>query len=180
MQLPTAQLLSYGFGSDAAFEGQLLGALERLESGGALRILDALFIQNDPETGELVAANLRGDGAGSIVGPLLTLRLDVTERRRITEKTLRDHSRGIPADTIRALAATLEPGASVAAVLVDHRWLQALQDAGSRTGGRLLASEFVNASELAELAPDLLRAAQARKQATPAATGPVELPPVGA
>ena len=159
-QLPTAQLLSYGFSADATFEGQLVGALERLESGGALRILDALFIRNDPETGELVAVNLRSDGAGSIAAPLLMFRLDAAERRRITEKTLSDRSRGIPAETIRALAAALGPGAALAAVLVDHPWLRALEEAASRGGGTLLASEFVHAEGLSELAPGLLATAQ--------------------
>src|SRR4051812_34318568 len=140
----TVQLLTYGFGPGATFEGQVLGALERLESGGTLRILDALFIQSDPETGEIVAANLRGDGAGGIVAPLLTFRLDPAERRRITEKTLADSSRGIPGETVRAIGAALAPGVSVAAVLVDHSWLQALHEAVSRTGGTLVASDFVD------------------------------------
>jgi len=85
-QQPTTQLLSYSFGSDASFEGQLVGALERLESGGALRVLDALFIQSDPETRELSAISVQGDGAGSIVAPILGFRLDPAERRRIRRR----------------------------------------------------------------------------------------------
>ena len=50
--MPSAQLLTLHFGPETAFEGQLLGALQRLESGGTLRILDLLFIQNDRETGD--------------------------------------------------------------------------------------------------------------------------------
>jgi hypothetical protein len=34
-----AQLLLYRFGPDAGFEGQLLGALERMETGGSVRVL---------------------------------------------------------------------------------------------------------------------------------------------
>jgi len=67
---PRAQLLVYGFGPGADFEGRLVGALERIESGGTVRIVDALFVANDPETGELVAVDLRGAGAGGIVAPL--------------------------------------------------------------------------------------------------------------
>src|SRR3954471_18493154 len=99
----SAQLLSFHFGPEAAFEGQLLGALQRLESGGTLRILDVLFIQNDRETGELVAANLRGEGAGRVVTPLLSFRLDPSERRRITERTLAGRPGGISGDTVRAI-----------------------------------------------------------------------------
>src|SRR4051812_11151821 len=156
----TAQLLTYGFGPGASFEGQLVGALERLESGGTLRILDALFIQNDPGIGEIVAVNLRGDGAGGITAPLLGFRLDPSGRRRITEKTLADSSRGIPGETVRAIGAALAPGAAVAAVLVDHTWLQALHDSASRTGGTLVASDFMDARELAGVTSELLAVAE--------------------
>ena len=35
------QLLLYSFDAHARFEGRLVGALERMESGGALRVLEA-------------------------------------------------------------------------------------------------------------------------------------------
>jgi hypothetical protein len=63
-------LLLYAFGPDARFEGRLVGTLERIESGGALRVLDALFVTRDPETGELAAIDLRG-GAGGVIAELL-------------------------------------------------------------------------------------------------------------
>ena len=44
-----------------------------MESGGALRILEALFVRNDPETGELTAVDLHSRGAGSMVLPLVGL-----------------------------------------------------------------------------------------------------------
>ena len=46
--MPTRQLLVYTFGPGAGFEGQLVGALERIESGGAIRVLDALFVTREP------------------------------------------------------------------------------------------------------------------------------------
>jgi len=140
------QLLVYSFGPDADFEGRLLGALERLESGGTLRILDTLFLHSDAETGELSAVSLRGDGAGRIVAPLLEFRLDPAARRRTTRKTLRD-------EAVEQLAGRLQPGSAVAAVLVEHVWAEALEDAVSRTGGTPLASEFTDATSLA---PELL------------------------
>jgi hypothetical protein len=140
------QLLVYGFGPDADFEGRLLGALERLESGGSLRILDTLFLSRDGATGELSAVGLRGDGAGRIVAPLLDFRLDPAARRRATGRAFRDAA-------IEQLAGTLQPGSAIAAVLVEHVWAGALEDAVSRTGGTPLASEFVDATALA---PELL------------------------
>ena len=74
LPLPSAQLLLYRFGREAEFEGRLVGALERIESGGALRILEALFVRSNAETGELDAVAVRGDGAGRIVAPLLDFR----------------------------------------------------------------------------------------------------------
>ena len=155
------QLLVYAFGPDAEFEGRLVGALERLESGGALRVRDLVFLLKEPETGELSAIRRRGDGAGGIVAPLLGFRLDPAERRRATETALGDTGTGAPGGMLRQLGETLEPGAALAAVLVEHRWRDALEDAVSRTGGTPLASEFVEANALEEL-PGLLLAGRGR------------------
>jgi hypothetical protein len=157
--LPAAQLLVYGFRANANFEGRLVGALERIESGGALRVLEALFIGSDPETGELVAADLRGD-SGGIVGPLLGFRFEPAARRRATERALDPDRGGVPADVLHNLARALEPGAAMVAVLVEHKWAAALDDAVSRTGGTPLTNAFVDNTALAELTPDLLAAAQ--------------------
>jgi hypothetical protein len=156
--LPAAQLLVYRFGPGAAFEGRLVGALERIESGGALRILEALFVANDPETGELVVVDLQGD-SGGIVAPLLDFRLEPSKRRRATERAL-GSDRGVPGEQLREIGKALEPGTAIVAVLVEHKWASALEDAVSRTGGTPLANSFVDSTELAELAPDLLAAAR--------------------
>jgi hypothetical protein len=157
--LPSAQLLVYGFGPDADFEGRLVGALERIEGGGALRILEALFVASDPETGELVAVDLRGD-SGDIVGPLLGFRLEPAGRRHATERALDPRRSGVPADALRELGKTLEPGAAMVAVLVEHKWAGALEDAVSRTGGTPLTNAFVDTTTLAELTAHLLAAAE--------------------
>jgi hypothetical protein len=44
-------------------------------------------------------------------------------------------------------------------VLVEHVWVQALDDAVSRTGGSRLASELVDAAALGELSADLIAVA---------------------
>jgi len=156
---PAAQLLVYGFGPGAEFEGRLVGALERIESGGALRILEALFVAHDPETGELVAVDLQGD-SGGIVAPLLSFRLEPAKRRRATERAL-SSDRGVPGELLRQLEKALEPGLAMVAVLVEHKWADALQDAVARTGGTPLTNAFVETKELAGLGPDLLAAARA-------------------
>jgi hypothetical protein len=152
---PTVQLLLYGFGPGAEYEGRLVGALERMESGGTLRILEALFISSDADTGELAAVDLVSRGAGSLVSPLLGFRLDEAERRRTTARAL-DAEGG---DLLRQLGERLAPGAAIAAVLVEHTWRSALQDAISHTGGTHLSGDFVEATTLKDLAPELLAAA---------------------
>src|SRR3954449_3816756 len=109
-----AQLLIYGFEPGAEFEGRMVGAIERIESGGTLRVLDVVFVMRDRETAELVAIEQHGRGQGSLVAPLLGFRLDPGERRRLSEKALRaDADSGV----LRRLGDALEPGAAVAAVL---------------------------------------------------------------
>ena len=155
--LASAQLIVYGFDPGAEFEGRLVGALERIEAGGALRILEALFIRRDPGGDGIEAFDLRGRGGSGITAPVLSFRLEPAARRRATEKALAGVA-GVSPDTLQDLARALDPGAAVAAVLVEHVWARALEDAAARTGGTLLATEQVQESVLAELTPSLLAA----------------------
>ena len=151
-----AHLLIYGFAPGAEFEGRLVGAIERIESGGKLRVLDVLFVMREADADELVAIDMRGHGEGTLVAPLLGFRLDPGERRRVSEKALRSDEHG---GALRRLGEALEPGAAVAAVLVEHVWVRALDDAVSRTGGKPLASELVDPTVFAERTAELLAAA---------------------
>jgi hypothetical protein len=157
---PAAQLLVYAFAPGATFEGGLVGALERLESGGALRILGAVFVQRDADSDEIAAIDLRGRGAGSAVGPALGFRLDPAERRKATKRALSDDSGGLPGATVRELADSLAPGAAVAAVLVEHVWAGALAEAAARSGGAPVINALVDAQSLADATPALLAAAR--------------------
>ncbi len=148
----TTQLLVYGFGPGAKFEGQLVGALERIESGAALRVRDALFVGADPATGELVAVHRHGDAA--IIG-LLGFRLDEHERRRSTARVLASPLGGL----VKTLGDTLPPGCALAALLVEHAWAAALEDAVTRSGGSGLHDAHVDAGALDAHADTLLGAA---------------------
>ena len=156
---PPVQLLVYRFGAGARYEGQLVGALERMESGGALRILEALFISRDAETRELAAVDLRGRGAGSMVGPLIGFRLEGRDRARATEKAF-----ATGGDALRALGEALAPGDALAAVVVEHTWTKTLDDAITRTGGTEISSDFVDPGALADL-PALVAAAGRSREA---------------
>ena len=87
------ELLLYDFAPGADFEGHLVGALERLESGGALRIIEVVFVHRDAATNELAAIDIPGDGAGGIAGPLLGFRLDAGDRARATKRAWRPAER---------------------------------------------------------------------------------------
>jgi hypothetical protein len=156
------QLLVYEFGPEGSFEGQLGGALQRFEGSSGLRILEAMLIRRDAETGELEVIELRGGGAGGLISPILDFRLDPAARRRSTERALAPGSSGIAPDRLRELGDALAPGAAMAAVLIEHRWAEALEDAVARTGGARLSSEFVEARTLAELEAELTSAADRR------------------
>src|SRR4051794_32648850 len=136
------QLLVYGFDADARFEGRLVGALERMESGDALRIVETWFVTRDAESGEIAAVELRSRGAGSLVAPLIDFRLDPSARRKATAKV----DAGV-----RELGATLEPGEALAAVLVEHRWAHAVENAVAESGGRPPTNALVDAETPAEL-----------------------------
>jgi hypothetical protein len=157
---PPVQLLVFAFGSDASFEGRLVGALERIEVGGALKVLEALYVRRD-RAGELTAIDLRGrGGGGGMTAPLLSFRLDDRARRRETERALAGDA-AVDGDTLRELGDGLEPGTALTALLVEHTWARALDDAVERTGGSTVAGGFVEATELAELMPELLAASLA-------------------
>jgi hypothetical protein len=149
------QLLVYRFGAQAGFEGHLVGALERIESGGTLRVLDVLFVGREA-TGELSAIDLHGSGTGGMVTSLVGFRLDMAERRRSTRKALVAH-----ADVVEALGGTLAPGDALAAVLVGHEWARTLADAVERTGGTEVGNAFVAPVRLSEVADELIAAASA-------------------
>ena len=152
---PPRQLLLYRFDGDAKFEGRLVGAFERMESGGALRIVEALFIGRDAESGDLAVLDLRSRGAGSLVAPVIGFRLDPRERQRATERALGADG----GEVLRAIGAVLAPGAAIAAVLVEHIWARALEDAVSQSGGTRRSSGLVEADSLSDLSALLVAAA---------------------
>ena len=85
---PPVQLLVYSFGPDASFEGAAVGALERIEVGGSMRILEALFVRRDATRRAQRGRPPRPRPGGGMTAPLLDFRLDAAARRRTTAKAL--------------------------------------------------------------------------------------------
>jgi len=130
----------------------LVGALERIESGGAVNVLDVLFVTREPDSGELAAVSLGAGASRGIVGELLDFRLNAEARTAATRRALA----GQEAEIVRGLAPKLEPGGAIAMVLVEHAWAGALEDAVSRLGGTEAAVAFVEASRLSEVTHTVL------------------------
>jgi hypothetical protein len=151
------QLLVYRFDDAAGLEGQFVGALERLEAGGALRVLDVLVVASEPVTGEVIATRPRDGSMWGLAGSLVAFRLDEAARTRATRRALaRD------GEITRALGATLRRGEALAAVLIAHTWAGTLEDAVRRTGGTGLENAMVGRRALTELSEMVLAAARRR------------------
>ena len=156
MTTAPTQFLAFRFGSASRFEGQLVGALERIESGGAVRVLDGVFVAREPQSGELSAIALSDSPPSRMTSRLLGFRLDTKDRHAATQKALQ----GEAGEAVRSLAAMLSPGSAIAAVLLEHTWADTLADAVARVGGTEIASDFVDASRISELTSRLLGAAE--------------------
>lgn len=157
------QLLAFTFGSDSQFQGQLVGALERIDVGGRLRTLDGLFVAREPEPGGLTAISSSDLPPSRMTSRLLDFRLDDRQRRTATQRSLD----GEAGEAVQALRAQLRPRTAIAAVLVEHKAAtahadaaDALADAVARVGGTEVVSEFVDASRVTELAPHLIAAVE--------------------
>ena len=130
-------------------EGLLEGALERAESGGAVRVLEVIFVGRDPDGDGIRALRLEG-GSGGLVTALSDFRLG-----RAQEGTAE-----VP-DGADALAAEIAPGEAIVAVLVEHRWAAALDDAVTRSGGHALICDSAPAGTKPDLAVSALSAVRA-------------------
>ncbi len=148
----------YRFDPGAVFEGGLVGAVERLSLGHDTKLLDGLFVMQDPASGGLAAVDLASGGAGGTFASMLDFRLEPGRRGAITERTLAEHRGGVPRTLIEAIAATLEVGTAIFAVLFTGGTPTVLDDAVARGRGQLIADEPVDAQALADARSQLLAA----------------------
>ena len=158
MHLQPAHLRVYRFDPGAVFEGGLVGAIERMQLSRETKLLDALFVTHDPANGGLAAVDLASGGAGGTFASMLDFRLDGGRRQAITQRTLEEHRGGVPRELIEALAATLQDGAAIIAVLYSGAVPTVLDEAVARSQGRLIADDPVDAQALAHAGPQLLAA----------------------
>jgi hypothetical protein len=111
-------LIAAGFGPDAAFEGQIVAELERLEKSGAVRVVDLLFVLRDADSGEL-------ETRSGIPGrPTVVSQADVDE-----------------------VSSALGPGEAAGLLLIEHVWQGELEAAITATGGTIVQRGLLDAEE---------------------------------
>jgi hypothetical protein len=152
----------YRFGAGARFDGGLIGALQRADVIDSVRVLDALFVSTDEETGDVAVFDACGGDLRTMTVDMLDFRLDADARQAATAQALDQGSGGVPADTLRAVAEALEPGGGMAAVLLTHGPSDEFDEAVERAGGGLAVASEVGAARLADVASDLQAAAAGR------------------
>ena len=155
MSVPT-RLRVYRFDPGAAFEGGLVGAIERIDLGRETKLLDALFVMQD--TGGLAALDLAGSGAGDMFASLVDFRLDQRRREALTERTLAERRGGVPRTLIEAIAGTWRPARRSSPSSTRAASRRSSTTRSSARAGRLIADESVDAQALADAGPQLFRA----------------------
>ena len=164
MSSPAAyRLRAYRFPAGTDFEGHLVGALERMLLVGGGDLHDALFVMRDLDAGEPVAVDLKTASAGGSLVSALDFRLDERRRRAITNDTLVPGAGRVDRAVVEEVAAALEPGGAFLAVVAADGPSREIEDAASRTGGRLVADEPAGAGRIADLEPGALTRAVRRR-----------------
>ena len=153
-----ADLRVYRFEGGAAYEGGVLGAIERLELAADTTLLDALFVTRAGDGDELHAIDLAVGRADGTMAALLDFRLDPRSRPATTQRTLAPHDGGVPAAVVETVGTSLPLGGAVLAALVAGRVPAGLDDAVAGSGGRVVADTPVAARTLAEAVPQLCAA----------------------
>jgi len=126
---------------------------------GEAKLLDALFVTQDEASGALAAVDLAAAGTDGTFATMLDFRLDTGRRRAITDRTLAEHPGGVPRPLIEEIAAALDAGAAMFAVLHTGSAPTALDDAVARCRGRLVVEQTVDAGALAHVDSELRAAA---------------------
>ena len=143
----SAHLCVYRFDPGAPFEGALAGAIERMELDQGTRLLDALFVRREAESGALEAMDLAAGTKDGTSIAMLDFRLDPGRREAISKRTLAKHG-GESGSLMEAIGTALEPGDAMLAVLHTGDAQAALEDAVARCQGRVVADERVDARRL--------------------------------
>lgn len=141
------QLLAVGFPAGARFEGKIAEELDKLESVGAIRILDFVFLHRDEVTGALVRMDYRG---GEDEGHVTTMLEGGGGDAADWPQGAGGAFRLTPGD-IREAADALEPGTSAAFIIFEHVWARPLKRSIMDVGGVPFAEGFLTPEAVAAM-----------------------------
>jgi DNA-binding NarL/FixJ family response regulator len=134
------QVIALGFSRGAGSEDRILAEVDRLRGRGVLRLLDMLFVGKSQD-GTIERLTIGDDeDFGSLLAAVVPFANG-------------DSARPAPADDPAAfdragawaLADSLQPGAAVAFLLVEHHWAGPLFDVIAEAGGTLIGEGFLTA-----------------------------------
>ena len=134
------QVLALGFSRGAGSEDRILAEVDRLRGRGVLRLLDMLFVGKSQD-GTIERLTIGDDeDFGSLLAAVVPF---------ANGDSARPAPAGDPAAFDRAgawaLADSLQPGAAVAFLLVEHHWAGPLFDVIAEAGGTLIGEGFLTA-----------------------------------
>jgi hypothetical protein len=154
-EIGPVQMMVLAFGPDADFEGRIVDELTRLEGERTIRVLDLLFMLKDPDSGELVTVEHKGEELGTIIAALLGV-----DGRQLADEGAGTSAFGLTQEEIREAAEALEPGHSVGFVMIEHVWARDLKRAVRDAGGTPVGESFLTPELVAALEPELAAAAR--------------------
>ena len=134
------QVIALSFSRGAGAEDRILAEVDRLRGRGVLRLLDMLFVGKSQD-GTIERLTIGDD---EDFGTLLAAVVPVANGGRAVPAPADDPAAFGRAGA-QALADSLQPGAAVAFLLVEHRWAAPLFDAIAETGGTLIGEGFLTA-----------------------------------
>jgi DNA-binding NarL/FixJ family response regulator len=134
------QVIALSFSRGAGSEDRILAEVDRLRGRGVLRLLDMLFVGKSQD-GTIERLTIGDDeDFGSLLAAVVPVANDGPAVPAPTDDPAAFDRAGA-----WALADSLQPGAAVAFLLVEHHWAGPLFDAIAETGGTLIGEGFLTA-----------------------------------
>ena len=134
------QVIALGFSRGAGSEDRILAEVDRLRGRGVLRLLDMLFVGKSQD-GTIEQLTIGDDeDFGSLLAAVVPVANGDSAMPAPTDDPAAFDRAGA-----WALADSLQPGAAVAFLLVEHHWAGPLFDVIDEAGGTLIGEGFLTA-----------------------------------
>jgi hypothetical protein len=162
-EIGPVQMIALAFPPGAKLEGRVMEELAKLDTENTIRILDLLFVMNDPESGELVVLDHQEESLGAIVGALLGFEFEDMDEQMQAEGA-GDRAFGLTQMDIDGMAGALEPGQSAGFMLIEHVWARDLKKAIRDIGGVPVGEGFLTPETIRAVEPELAAMADAMQE----------------